>query len=186
CFELGTPGIEIDRAPIGTREQHIVEPDAGVPLRINVIGALIDDAESHVFQDRDPLRQWQWPSKAPYLQPNAALVFFQPMMEIDAERALLGEPLDDANVAGRDCRRIGLVEALGESIAITGKQLTDLVRWVGQRQRLVEPVAPGPDDRLDLPLERGLFNLRRRPTGAADDEVDAHQRAFIREKRIEG
>ena len=163
CFELGTASIEIDHAAVGAREQHVVEPDAGAALRLDVIGALVDDPEAHVFQDRNAFRQRQRPRKAPYLQTDAALVFLQPMMKIDAQRALIGQALDDANIAGRYRRRIGFVEALGESIAITGEQLTHLVGRVGERQRLAEPVAPGPDDRLDLALER--CPLRYRASG---------------------
>ncbi len=79
--------------PSARVEQHVVEPDAGAALRLDVIGALVDDAEAHVFQDRNAFRQRQRPRKAPYFQADAALVFFQPVMEIDAERALVARVL---------------------------------------------------------------------------------------------
>src|SRR5262245_44165501 len=163
-----------------------MKPEAGAPLRINVIGALVDDAESHIFQPLDAIRQRQWSRKTPYLQPDAALVFFQSVMKIDAERTLVRETLDDANIAGRDSGRVSFVETFGESIAIAGEQFADLVLRIDERQRLVEPIAPGPDDRLDLLLEHSSLHYGRRTVGAADNEVDAHKRALIREKRIKG
>src|SRR4029079_8239404 len=122
----------------------------------------------------------------PHFQPDAALVLFQPVVKIDAQRALFRQAFDDTNVAGRDYRRVGLMKALRESTTVPGEQLTHSVRWIDQRQRVVEPVAPGPDDRFDLLLKRRTLHHGRRTAGTADDEVDAHQRTVFPEKRIKG
>ena len=57
-------------------------------------------------------------AEAPHFQADRALFFLEPMMEIDAERALFGEPFDHADIGGRDRGRIGLLEAGRESFAI--------------------------------------------------------------------
>ena len=130
CFKLGTPGIEINHAAVGAHEEHVVQPHSGAALRLDVIGALVDDPEAHLFQHRNAFRQRQRPRKAPYLQTDAVLVFLNPMMKIDAQRALVGKALDDANIDGRYRRCIGFVETLGESITIMGEQLARLVGGV--------------------------------------------------------
>ena len=131
-LKLGTASVEINHAAVCAGEEHIVQPHAGVALRLDVIGALVHDAEAHVFQDRNAFRQRQRARKAPYLQTNALLVFFQPVMKIDAQRPLIREPLNDANIAGGDRGCVGFVEALGECIAIPGEYFTQLVGGVEQ------------------------------------------------------
>ena len=105
-------------------------------------------------------------------------------MEIDAERALLAQGFDHADIAGRHRRRIGFLEADGERIAVTGEQRARLVRRIDQRQRVAQSVGPRAHDGRDLALQRGAIDRGRVAAGAADDEVHAHQRAF-REERIE-
>ena len=53
-----------------------------------LISALVHNAETHVFQHRHALREWQRPREAPHFQTDSALVLLKPMMEIDAERSL--------------------------------------------------------------------------------------------------
>ena len=60
-----------------------------------------------------------------------------------------------------------------------------LPRRVRGGERLVQAVGPAAHDVFDRAVERGAVDIRRFALVAADDEVDAHQRAF-REERIEG
>ena len=61
--------------------------------------------------DRHALGERQRPGEAPDLEADRLLFFLKPVMEIDAERALLGEAFDDANIARRDRRCISLMES---------------------------------------------------------------------------
>ena len=56
-FETLLERSEVDRLARRTLQLHVVEPDLRRALRLDVIGALIDDAKAHVFQHRHPLGQ---------------------------------------------------------------------------------------------------------------------------------
>ena len=58
--------VEFDGAAVMALQQHVVEPDARRVGRLDLIGPLVDDAEAHVFQHRDALRQRQRPGVAPH------------------------------------------------------------------------------------------------------------------------
>ncbi len=178
--------VELDRRAVATFQQHVVEPDVAraFVFGLDVEGALIDHAEAHVFQHRHALRQRQRPRKTPYFQAHRALLFLQPVVKIDAERPLLAQAFDHADVGRRHARRIGVLEAGGKGVAIAREQPARCFRRVGQRQRLRQPISPGADDVGDRVFQRHPIDVRGRPAGAADDEVHPHQRAFG-EERIE-
>src|SRR5262249_30537146 len=127
----------------------------------------------------------QRPREAPDFQPDRALVFLEPVMEIDAKRTLLGETLDHPNITGRDRWRVGLVESFGERVPVTAEELAYLVGRIDQCQCLAEPIGPGADNGRDLALEYRSINCGRCAPGTADDEVDPDQRPFAREVGIE-
>src|SRR4029077_19770070 len=118
--------------------------------------------------------------EAPDLETDRVLLFLKPVMEIDAERALLGETLDDANIAGRNRRCISLVESLREGVPVAIEQLACLVRRIDQRPRLGEPVGPGADHGRAIRSEFRVADCSRPPAGAPYDEMHADQRSFIR------
>ncbi len=62
---------KVDRLARRAFELHVVEPDLRRVLRLDVIGALVDDAEAHVFQHRHALGQRNRPALAEHLQPGA-------------------------------------------------------------------------------------------------------------------
>ena len=154
------------------------------PFGAIVVGALVDHPETHVFQHRHAFRQRQRAGQAPHLQADRALLLLQPVMEIDAERTLFAQGLDHPDVAGRDGRRIGFLEAGGKRLAVAVEQRARLVRRIDQRQRRAQPIGPAAHDCGDFVFERCAIDLGRGAAGTADDEVHAHQRPF-REERIE-
>ena len=137
-------GIEIDHAAVAPLQQHVVKPGVvgTVAIRRDVIGALVDYPESHVFQHRNALRQRQRARQTPDFEADRALLLLQPVMEIHPQRALLAQRFDHADIAGCHRRRIGFLEADGKCIAVTGKQRVRLVRRIGQRQRVAQTVGP--------------------------------------------
>ena len=162
-----------------------MEPDLRRALRLDVIGALIDDAKAHVFQHRHPLGQRNRPALAEDFQPRAGQPGAALAVEVDAERPLRREQLDHAHIADGDRRRIDLAIIDREGAAVARRQRVRLARVVGGGERLVQAVDPAAHDRFDRAVERGVIGIRRFALGAADDEVHAHQRAF-RKERIEG
>ena len=48
---------QVDRLPGGAFEFHVMKPDLRRLGRPDVVGAFVDDAEIHIFQDRHALRQ---------------------------------------------------------------------------------------------------------------------------------
>ena len=120
--------VERDHFAIGALKQHVVEPDAGAALRLDVVGPFIHHAETHVFQDRNALGERQRPREGPDLQAGRTLVFFLAVEKVDTQRPLFGQSFNDANVAGGNCRRIGFLETIGECVPVTAEQRARLVR----------------------------------------------------------
>src|SRR5262245_41215251 len=161
-----------------------MEPDRRSTLRFNFVGALVHNPEAHVFQDRHAFGQRQRPRESPHFQANGALLFLQAMMEIDTERPIVAQSLDDAYVAGCNRGRIGLVESLGKRITVTIEKLTRLVRRADQLERAAQSVAPRADDRGYLALEGPTIQLGHRSARATDDEMHTHKRSLAGKKRI--
>ena len=95
-----------------------MEPDVGGILRLDVIGALVDDAEAHVFQhgtrsDSAMGRLW-----LKTLRP--ALVGSAPKLavKLDAERMLGGQRFNDFNIGDGGRRRIDLAVIDRKSFAV--------------------------------------------------------------------
>ena len=105
--------------------------------------------------------------EAPHLEADRALLLLVAVMEIDAERPLLVQALDGADIAGGNGGRIGLLEAGGEGVAVALEQGLRLVGRIDLRQRFAQPVAPGAHDcrRPPLPAWRGRSPARRRQSG---------------------
>ena len=118
-------------------------------------------------------------------RPTARCSSSSAVMEIDAERALLGQAFDHPDVAGGDGGRIGFLEAGREGVAIAREHVALLLRRMHQRQRLGQTVGPAAHDRRDRVFQRGAVDVGSGAAGAADDEMHPHQRAF-RKERIEG
>ena len=57
-------------------------------LRFDVIGAFVHHAKAHVFQHRHAFGQRQRPRETPHFQADGALLFFEAVMKVDAERTL--------------------------------------------------------------------------------------------------
>jgi len=86
---------------------------------------------------------------APHFEADGLLYFLEPVMEIDAERTLLGQSLDDANVAGGDRRRIGFLETGGKCTRIAVEQIARLGWRIDQCKRLRKSVGPVAHDGAD-------------------------------------
>ena len=63
---------DIERLARSAFERHVVEPDVGGILRRDMVGALVDDAEAHVFQHRHPLGERNRPAVAEHFETGAA------------------------------------------------------------------------------------------------------------------
>ena len=69
-LEPSLAAVEIDHAAVRTLQQHVVQPDVGAALRLDLVGALVDDAEAHVLQHRHALRQRDRPRKVHTFRPT--------------------------------------------------------------------------------------------------------------------
>ena len=119
---------QIDHAAVMAFQQHVVEPDfvAVLARRGDQISALVDHPETHVFQHGNAFRQRQRTGETPHFQADRLLLFLEPVMEIDIERAPRAQTFDHADIAGRDGGRIGFLEARGKTLRITCEQFARL------------------------------------------------------------
>ena len=184
-FEVLLQVDDRQRCIVRALQRHVVEPDLRRVGGRDLVGALVDHPEAHVFEHRHALGERDRAAVAPHLQADAALLVPVGAVEIDGERAGRRQPLDHADVFDRGERRIDLAIAVGEGVAILREQHARLGRLARLHQRLVEPVGPAHDDAGHHLLQRGARHARRLSLRASDDEMHAHQRAF-REERKEG
>ena len=77
---------QLNRPAVRTFQQHVVEPDlrSAIAFGRDLIGALIDNAEAHIFQYRHARRQRDRPALAPHFQADAVGA----AVEIHVERPL--------------------------------------------------------------------------------------------------
>ena len=155
-------------------------------LAVDLVGALVDDLEAHVLQHRHALGERDRPVVAPDLQADGAALVAGAAVEVDAERPRRRQALDDADVGDRGGRRIGLAIAVRRMRRDSAR--TARAPWPARRparaRRRARRSRCARSRRPPAPGSRGRDSARR-PSGAADDEMDAHQRSF-RKERIEG
>ena len=66
-FERG----EVERLAQRAFQRHVMEPDVGRVTRLDVVGALVDDAETHILQHRHALGERDRAAVAEDFQPGA-------------------------------------------------------------------------------------------------------------------
>ena len=176
---------KLDRLTRGAFEHHVVEPDLRGVARLDVIGALVDHAEAHVFQDRHARRERDRFFAGEDLEPGGGLRLAGIAIELDAERALPRQALDDAHVGNRAGRRIDFAVVDRERVAVAGGQRVAAFAVVRGSDRRLEPVPPAAHDPFNRALEALAIRIGGLAGVALDDEMHAHQRAFG-EERVEG
>ena len=93
------------------------------------------------------------------LRPTVRWSSSSAVMEIDAERVLVREALDRADIARRRRRRIGFVEAVRKRLAVALKQRARLARRMAQAPaRRHSPSVQVRTMARDLALERGALD----------------------------
>ncbi len=63
--------VEVDGLARCAFERHVVKPDLGRVMRLDVVGALVDHAEAHVLQNRHAFGERDRPFMAEDLEPGA-------------------------------------------------------------------------------------------------------------------
>ena len=121
---------------------------------------------------------------APDLQSDGGVLIPGPPVEIDAERAVRRQPLDEADVANGIERQNNFRDIPGKRRRDSAATAPAPCRIVDAPQLLAERVDPGAHDRLDRLLQARAIGIRRVARRSDDDEMDADERAF-REKRVE-
>ncbi len=137
--------FEIDRAIADEFEQHVVQPE--LPLvrsaGLGVIGALVDDPETHVLEHGYALRQRQRTAVAPQLETGrAGIVAAGAALEIDAERSIGGHRLERRDVLHRGRGRKGIAIGRRKRAAVAGEETACNDRIVGSGQRLEQEIRP--------------------------------------------
>ena len=172
-------GADVERAAGGALERHVVEPDpAGIlaARRVDPIGALVDDLEAEVLEQRHAFGQRQRGAAREDLEVDARVGIAVAAVEVDGPRALVREALEDRDVGDRLLGR--------EGFAIGGREGAGVARRERPRLRAADRlgkccrqrVGPGAHDRGNAGLELLLRDLRRRALVAADDVVGAGER----------
>ncbi len=176
-----------------------MEPDRWLGGRVpgglarDLMGTLVHHLEAHVFQHRDALGEGNRLPVAPYLEPDAVVGFrtcrliclLLAPVNVDPERAVGGERLDQPDVLECGGGRIGFPIALIEGIAVLRQQRARARRVIAARELLAERVDPGAHNRLDAVLERAAIGIGCVVVVARDNEMHTRERPF-REERIEG
>ena len=179
---------DVDRPARGSLDRHVVEPDARVlldPEGRDAVGALVDDAEPQVLEERHALGKRHRAPAREHLEVGAGLLLALAPPKLGGPGRLRRQALEDRDVGDR-LRR-------GERLAIGGVERRAVACREGARGGAVdrvekgvpEEVAPGADDRLDPGLDRGAVDLRRGALGAADDEQRPGERP-LRVGRVGG
>ncbi len=99
-FDVGERERLLQRA----LQHHVVQPDVGSVLWLDVIGALVDDAEAHVFQHRNALGQRDGTAVAENFQSGSGILGAVIGMKLDREWMLGGERFDRPDIGNRVCR----------------------------------------------------------------------------------
>ncbi len=126
-LDLFPQRIEIERLARsaftdGAFQRHVMEPDVGPVLRLDVVGALIDDAEAHVFQHRHALGQRDRTAVAEDFEAGAGRLGAETAVQFDAERMFSGQRFDDLNIGDGGRRRIDLAVIDRKSVAVVRQQ----------------------------------------------------------------
>ena len=174
-------GGDVEGAAAGPLQRHVVQPDAGAPIgagRRHVVGALVDDAEAEILEERHPFGQEQAGSGREDLQVDARLrIAFAPV-EVDGARPRVGQALERLDVGDGVLGVEGFAIGGVEGVAVARRERTGAPAPDPVGERLAEAVAPRARDRGDAVFQDVALDNRRRAFVAADDVVGSGQEPF--------
>src|SRR5688572_27361114 len=137
---------------------------------------LVEDFEPHVLEDREASRERQRAPEPVDAQAQRPVIAFNRAVEAHGERLLVGQALDELQVAYRHARRYLVAVTDRERGSIGAVQGDGLLLAHLLDQRVLEVVLPAPRGLRDVGLDRadvvsaGLFGKR------ANQHVDARER----------
>ena len=163
-----------------------MEPGARLrrrPLRNVVIGALVDNLETHVFQHWNAFRKRDRPPVTPHFQPSTLLCLAINSIEVNTERMFGRQLLHHADIGDRLARRVGFTITVGERVAILREQRARFARLVRFGQHLGESIGPRAHDFADVGFQARLIGVRRCALVPSNDVMHARERP-VREKLV--
>jgi hypothetical protein len=164
------------------REAEVVDPCGGAVARLELVRALVGDAQPEVLEDRQHVRERDRPRRREQLAAQRLAAVLDRAVRAHGEPARSGRVLDAPQIGHRRAGRPVLAVARRERVAPALEALKPGLLAVLGDQRVAKVVAPGAGRPREARLDLGHRRLRG-AGGRAEEEVDPHEDRLGEQRR---